>query len=165
MFTHSLQSKPSIASAASSPQVLGSLSASAEPPQKVASKPTSEWTIADSNGGQITTDWRLIPGKQAGLLWWKKTYQTEVRHVITIKSSSLGEDAAKFTITTEVRERPNDNYPWKDGDAELGRASFERIRDFLLFAIESNPTIKHLDVGGADAPPAARLTRKRRARR
>lgn len=103
---------------------------------RLLSSSRQEWGISESHEGQITTDWMPIPGRIAGLLWWKKEYQTEVRHVITIKRSYLTAQFANFTILTEVRERPNSNYDWEEGDPELGRESFKMIKSMLLEAIK-----------------------------
>lgn len=97
--------------------------------------PKNIWTIADSNEGQLTTDWRSIPGRKSGVLWWERTYETEVRHVITIRRSYRSPDLTNFSIATEVRERPNSNYPWVETNSELGRASFEQLKNMLLLTI------------------------------
>ncbi len=94
------------------------------------------WGIASSNEGQITTDWQRIPGREAGFLWWKKRYDTEVRHVITVKQAFRSSSLSSYSIETEVRERPNANYDWAPANPELGRASFERIKDQLWASIQ-----------------------------
>lgn len=94
------------------------------------------WTVSDSNEGQITTDWKTIPGKTAGLFSWKKEYDTQVRHIISIAKSSLSSHQTNFSILTEVRERPNKNYDWVSADPELGRKSFENIKDTLLTSVQ-----------------------------
>jgi hypothetical protein len=88
----------------------------------------TQWTVSESYKGQIITDWKPTPGKEKGLFWWKKTYQAEVRHIISIKRSYRSPHHSNFSIFTEVRERPNSNYKWVQGDPELGRASFEDIK-------------------------------------
>lgn len=105
----------------------------------------ASWGISDSNEGQITTDWRPIPGRKAGLLFWKKTYQTEVRHTITIKRSFSSYRFANFSIFTEVRERANANYSWVPGDPELGRKSFEELKQILLKSVYSAIDAKRVD--------------------
>lgn len=94
------------------------------------------WPIAESKDGEITTDWQPIPGKKAGILWWEKYYETEVRHAITVTTAHRDPQLTSFTIRTEVRERPNVNYPWESGDSELGRKSFENIRSKLVRAVQ-----------------------------
>lgn len=94
------------------------------------------WGIASSNEGQITTDWQRIPGREAGVLWWKKRYDAEVRHVITVKQAFHSSSLSSYSIETEVRERPNANYDWAPANPELGRASFERIKGQLWASIQ-----------------------------
>lgn len=94
------------------------------------------WGIASSNEGQITTDWQRIPGREAGVLWWKKRYDTEVRHIITVKQALHARSLSSYSLETEVRERPNANYDWAPADPELGRASFERIKGQLWESIQ-----------------------------
>jgi hypothetical protein len=96
---------------------------------------TPRWEISESNEGQITTDWKPTKGKTVGLFRWKKEYQTEVRHIITIKRSYKSQDYSNFSIETEVRERPNANYKWAKGNPELGRSSFKEIKKILLDTI------------------------------
>lgn len=86
------------------------------------------WGIASSNDGQITTDWQAVPGREAGVLWWKKRYDTEVRHVITVKQSMRSERFSSYSIQTEVRERPNPSYAWAPADPELGRTAFLKVK-------------------------------------
>ena len=93
------------------------------------------WGVAESNEGQISTDWEAIPGRMAGLLWWKKEYQTEARHIITINRSYRFSDLTNYSIATEVRERPNSNYQWAPGDPELGRESFSELKLVLLNSV------------------------------
>lgn len=95
----------------------------------------NSWRIADVNNGQITTDWQSVPGRTTGMWWWQKTYETEVRHIITIRQSLHSPHLTGYTIVTEARERPNHNYPWETADPELGRQSFEQLRDVLLVSI------------------------------
>jgi hypothetical protein len=93
--------------------------------------------VADQSEGQIVTDWKPIRGKNAGLLWWKKEYQSEVRHTITIKQALYSPGRASYSILTEVRERPNPSYGWAAADSELGRKSFEDIKNLLLTSIRA----------------------------
>ena len=86
------------------------------------------WGIASSNDGQIVTDWQAVPGREAGVLWWKKRYDTEVRHIITVKQAMRSEHLSSYSIQTEVRERPNPSYAWASADPELGRAAFMKIK-------------------------------------
>lgn len=102
-----------------------------------ATQNVSPWTISESNEGQIITDWKAIQGKKAGVLWWEKTFECETRHLITIKRSYQSSQLTNFTIVTEVRERPNVNYPWTSADPELGRASFENLKNILLIAVRA----------------------------
>lgn len=89
---------------------------------------TDTWGIASSNDGQIVTDWQAVPGREAGVLWWKKRYDTEVRHVITVKQAVRSEHLSSYSIQTEVRERPNPSYAWAPADPELGRAAFLKVK-------------------------------------
>lgn len=100
-------------------------------------RPVKNFGIADVNQGVIITDWKPIEGREAGLLWWKKKYEAQVRHTITIKRSYESSEYTNFSIHTEVRERPNNNYDWSTGDAELGRAEFKKIRNVLLAMVKS----------------------------
>jgi len=109
---------------------------SAAPADRTADGDERGWGIASSNEGQITTDWQRIPGREAGVLWWKKRYDTEVRHVITVKQAFRSSSLSNYSIETEVRERPNANYDWAPGNPELGRASFERIKGQLWVSIQ-----------------------------
>lgn len=93
--------------------------------------------MAAFQDGQITTDWQVIEGKECGLLWWKKKYQAEVQHVITISRSNKKSLCSNISISTEVRERPNENYTWVKGNAEFGRKSFLTIKSCLLSAVEN----------------------------
>lgn len=106
-------------------------------PAKPSSNPiaTTQWTISESHEGKIITDWKPITGRKAGVFWWEKTYDCEVHHVIMINQSHISHGLTNFTIVTEIRERPNKNYPWVSGDPELGRASFENIKNILLDAV------------------------------
>lgn len=96
------------------------------------------WGIAETTEGEVTTNWVAIPGRVAGLLWWKKEYLTQVRHIITIRRALTSSTFSGFSITTEVRERPNANYDWRPGDPEHGRRSFEKIRELLVSAIREH---------------------------
>jgi hypothetical protein len=165
LFNNSLQQKPPNSLSSLNVQPL-SLKASAKAPSlPEPPKLTSEWSIADSNEGQITTDWKSIPGKQAGLLWWKKHYQTEVRHIITVRASSTNKDLGAFSIKTEIRERPNENYSWAEGYSELGRKSFERLRDFLLATIEAEQRKIKAEVEQQNDQPPQTNTATRRTRK
>jgi hypothetical protein len=97
----------------------------------------ASWTVSDSNDGQITTDWKRIPGRKVGVLWWHKEYETQVHHIITIKQSFRSARLTNYAIVTEVRERPNENYDWTKADPELGRQSFEDIKGALLSAVQA----------------------------
>ncbi len=108
-----------------------------QPRQEQEKRPQSRWTIAEIKEGQLMTDWQPIIGKTTGVLFWKKTYETEVRHLITVKGSFEIPYRSGFSITTEVRERPSANYKWSDADPELGRASLTEIKDYLLRAIRA----------------------------
>ena len=103
----------------------------------IAQKPTSiTWTLAEYHPDKLVTGWQSIPGREAGLLWWKTLYLTEVRHTVTIKPSIDNLSLSNFVIATEVRERPNENYPWKAGNAEAGRASQNKFKHVVLLAIQ-----------------------------
>ena len=86
------------------------------------------WGITSSNDGQIVTDWQAVPGREAGVLWWKKRYDTEARHIITVKQAMRSEHLSSYSIQTEVRERPSPSYAWAPADPELGRAAFMKIK-------------------------------------
>ena len=103
-------------------------------------KTESKWEVSESSEGQIITDWKPIPGRKAGLGWWEKEYQTEVRHIITVKRSYRSSKNSNFSILTEVRERPNSNYKWDKADPELGRTSFEEIKSILLASVHKTLT-------------------------
>lgn len=100
----------------------------------------NSWTVSDSNEGQITTDWKQIPGRKAGILWWQQEYESQVRHTITIKQSFRSPRQTNYSIFTEVRERPNENYDWVSGNPELGRQSFEDIKGVLLNSVRAEVT-------------------------
>ncbi|EHR70768.1 hypothetical protein BurJ1DRAFT_1917 [Burkholderiales bacterium JOSHI_001] len=93
------------------------------------------WSISESNEGQLSTDWKRITGRRSGVLWWEKQYQTEVHHIISIKRAFQNSRFTNFSIQTEVRERPNESYPWSAGDPELGRESFESIKRLLVSTV------------------------------
>lgn len=111
----------------------GALSLTESAPEE----PKERWSIADSNEGQITTDWKPIPGRSAGILWWEKIYEAEVRHVITVKQSFREPKYSNISVVTQVRERPNSKYPWSEADSELGRTSFSGLRDLLVQTISA----------------------------
>lgn len=114
----------------------------AAPADRTADGDERGWGIASSNEGQITTDWQRIPGREAGVLWWKKRYDTEVRHVITVKQAFRSSSLSNYSIETEVRERPNASYDWAPANPELGRASFERIKGQLWASIQTQSNRK-----------------------
>ena len=91
---------------------------------------SNAWAVSNSNEDQIITDWKRIKGRKAGILWWLKEYECEVRHIITLKKSlDNPEETLSYSILTEVQERPNENYKWEKVDSELGRESFETIKN------------------------------------
>lgn len=94
------------------------------------------WGISESNNDKITTDWVKIKGKESGVLWWKKEFDTEVRHVITITKSDKFPVCTNFSISTQVRERPNANYAWTEANVELGYSSFKELKNSCLLAIK-----------------------------
>ena len=107
-------------------------------------KPTSiTWTLAEYHPDKLVTSWQSIPGREAGLLWWKTLYLTEVRHTITIKPSIDNLSLSNFIIATEVRERPNENYPWEAGNAEAGRASQNKFKHVVLLAIQDELILRY----------------------
>lgn len=110
--------------------------AAAAPTDRTADGDERSWGIASSHEGQITTDWQRIPGREAGVLWWKKRYDTEVRHVITVKQAFRSRSLSSYSIETEVRERPSAHYDWAPANPELGRASFERLKGQLWETIQ-----------------------------
>lgn len=109
------------------------------PPRSAASM---RWAIADANEGQITTDWRPVTGRTAGVAWWKKDYQARVRHIITVKHSFRSPASSNYTIETQVEERPNDAYDWEPANVEYGRESFEEIKEFLLNVLKTTENAK-----------------------
>jgi len=110
----------------------------------IAQKPTSiTWTLAEYHPDKLVTGWQSIPGREAGLLWWKTLYLTEVRHTVTIKPSIDNLSLSNFVIATEVRERPNENYPWKAGNAEAGRASQNTFKHVVLLAIQDELILRY----------------------
>ena len=107
-------------------------------------KPTSiTWTLAEYHPDKLVTSWQSIPGREAGLLWWKTLYLTEVRHTVTIKPSIDNLSLSNFVIATEVRERPNENYPWEAGNAEAGRASQNKFKHVVLLAIQNELILRY----------------------
>ena len=96
---------------------------------------TDRWGISDSNEGQLITDWRPLQGRRAGILWWEKVYEAEVRHVITVKQSTRSTKHSNIVVVTEVRERPNSAYPWSPGNSELGQTSFTELRRTVLYTV------------------------------
>lgn len=102
------------------------------------------WTISSSNDGQITTDWKPINGRTAGVLWWVKKYNCEVRHIIIVnKMLNNPNQKLEYKIITEVRERPNENYSWQTADPELGRYSYEIIKNTINSAINRESVRKN----------------------
>ena len=107
-------------------------------------KPTSiTWTLAEYHPDKLVTSWQSIPGREAGLLWWKTLYLTEVRHTVTIKPSIDNLSLSNFVIATEVRERPNENYPWEAGNAEAGRTSQNTFKHVVLLAIQDELILRY----------------------
>lgn len=102
---------------------------------------TTPWKIAESNEGVITTEWRPIIGRTAGMLWWEKTYLSEVRHIITVTRSYKSPDLSNLKVDSEVRERPNEKYPWTNADKkitdELSKIPQEEIKGLLSNSIRS----------------------------
>lgn len=98
---------------------------------------TVRWKIFEVNSGTIVTEWTPIKGKTAGLWLWQKEYLTEVRHTISARPATLVRNALSYSIKTEVRERPNSEYPWRLADAELGRASQSQLRTVVGLALEA----------------------------
>ena len=110
----------------------------------VIKEPTSiTWTLAEYHPDKLVTSWQSIPGREAGLLWWKTLYLTEVRHTVTIKPSIDNLSLSNFVIATEVRERPNENYPWETGNAEAGRASQNKFKHVVLLAIQDELILRY----------------------
>ena len=107
-------------------------------------KPTSiTWTLAEYHPDKLVTSWQSIPGREAGLLWWKTLYLTEVRHTVTIRPSIDNLSLSNFVIATEVRERPNENYPWEAGNVEAGRASQNKFKHVVLLAIQNELILRY----------------------
>ena len=110
----------------------------------VIKEPTSiTWTLAEYHPDKLVTSWQSIPGREAGLLWWKTLYLTEVRHTVTIKPSIDNLSLSNFVIATEVRERPNENYSWEAGNAEAGRASQNKFKHVVLLAIQDELILRY----------------------
>jgi len=110
----------------------------------VTKKPTSiTWTLAEYHPDKLVTSWQSIPGREAGLLWWKTLYLTEVRHIVTIRPSIDNLSLSNFVIATEVRERPNDKNPWEAGNAEAGRASQNEFKHVVLLAIQNELILRY----------------------
>lgn len=110
----------------------------------VPKEPTSiTWTLAEYHPDKLVTSWQSIPGREAGLLWWKTLYLTEVRHTVTIKPSIDNLSLSNFVIATEVRERPNENYSWEAGNAEAGRASQNKFKHVVLLAIQDELILRY----------------------
>lgn len=94
-----------------------------------------QWKVVDSTPEEIVTDWNPVPGRTSGILIWEKQYETEVRHRITIKPSIDSQNWSGYVITTEVRERPNRNYPWARGSKDFAQKPNVDITTRLAAAI------------------------------
>src|SRR5262245_7827559 len=125
------------AAARQAPAGAATFGPSSSPVASRSSQLDSPWTILESNEGQIITDWRRTPGRKAGVGWWEREYDAEVRHIITIRQSFSAPRLASFSIETEVRERPNDRYPWASANVELGRRSFEELKNTLVQSVQT----------------------------
>ncbi|GKS69655.1 hypothetical protein W03_16590 [Nitrosomonas sp. PY1] len=98
----------------------------------------NKWTVSSIYHDTITTDWKSIKGRKAGVLWWTKEYECQVSHKITINKSLKSPDQSlNYKIATIVRERPNDNYSWKLANPELGRLSYENLKNKIISAVNS----------------------------
>lgn len=104
--------------------------------------PQGTWSIASSNDGQIVTDWQAVPGREAGVMWWKKRYEAEVRHIVTVRQAMHAANLSSYSIQTEVRERPNPSYAWTSADPELGRADFLKVKAQLWHHIQRQSMAK-----------------------
>lgn len=103
----------------------------------------AQWRVHNSTSEEITTDWKRVSGKRAGILWWEKQYETQVSHVITIKPSLDSHILTGITVTTTIRERPNENYEWGPGNVELARKEHAAIKAHLVIAILRKMSIEH----------------------
>jgi hypothetical protein len=97
----------------------------------------NRWKIQEINSGTIVTEWMSIRGKTAGLWLWKKEYLTEVRHTISVRPATRNRSLLSYSIKTEVRERPNAEYPWVSADVELGRTAQSEIRAAISTALDA----------------------------
>jgi hypothetical protein len=60
--------------------------------------------------GQLETAWISVPGRQTGILWWRRQWEARVRHTIYIRPDFR--DPVKqsgFVMVTLAEERPNSN--------------------------------------------------------
>lgn len=94
---------------------------------------------------RYVTDWREIPGREAGVLWWRKPWLTEIRHEVRALPSSR--DPAKLSnvaIDSELRERPNASYPWQPAEVATpaARAAHAEIRARVLATIRAAVDLK-----------------------
>lgn len=116
-------------------------------PSELKANSQNKWSIAVRNENLIVTDWKFIPGRKVGFLWWAEEYETQVRHRIIVNTPNKPEVNSNFLIATEVRERPNKKLPWQEGLVEYGRESFEELKKMVIGAITSeSKTLSDVDV-------------------
>lgn len=101
--------------------------------------------LALATPDRYVTDWRDIPGREAGVLWWRKPWQTEIRHEVRALPSSR--DPARLSnvaIDSELRERPNASYPWQPAEVATpaARAAHAEIRARVLATIRAAVDLK-----------------------
>ena len=79
--------------------------------------------------GLIETNYEYYSGDEKGLLWWKKRYQERCRYIIEIQSAIEMRNTSILTITAQVEERVNENYPWNTRD--ISDYALQRIQTML----------------------------------
>jgi hypothetical protein len=97
--------------------------------------------IQSSRDGEISTDWLPVPGKTTGVLLWKREWQAQAKHTITVRPS-FGDptNRSEVSVATEVRERPNNNYPWEPADDSwLGEVSLKTLESLIFMSVYGVP--------------------------
>jgi hypothetical protein len=92
--------------------------------------------LGNATDSELTTTWQPVQGKRVGLWIWARRNEAEARHIVRIVPSlRLPARTTNFSIATEVRERPDERWPWRSGDPALGQESLDELRSALLLRI------------------------------
>lgn len=95
----------------------------------------------------VTTGWVPIAGRTTGILWWSRRWPAEVKHTVLVTPSvSHPNTHSTFAMISQVRERPNEHYPWSTGDATLADASFTSLRSILILELRKILASKNVPV-------------------